>query len=56
MKILMLKKINMMKKEKKFKEFVIQLFKKVWEKVVIVLEKMIKILMMKIFENDHIYS
>lgn len=42
----------MIKKEKKSKEFVILLFKKVWVKVVLVLEELnkIKIGMMKIFD------
>jgi isocitrate dehydrogenase len=46
MKILMLKKNNMMKRENKFKKFVIQSFRKEWEKEEITMKRKIAILMM----------
>jgi len=55
MKTQMLKKINMMKKEKKLKEFVILLFKKVWVKVEKVLEMMMRTSMMKISDLMNIF-
>lgn len=47
-------KSNMMKKEKKSKEFAIQSSKKEWVKVEKALVKMTKIGMMKIFDCEHI--
>jgi hypothetical protein len=46
MKILMLTKNNTMKREKKFKKFVTQSFRKEWEKEEIAMRRKIAILMM----------